>query len=247
MPQQFPRVRVHANKRQGRHRDDHAKAPALHHNRRRIAGPFARARGFPNHLTRVFVQRNYRRLRPTRRANDIVPVNQQRFAQAPFDVFRIEFIEDIDLPIDAPCLGIQANDIANRAFMVDAVPIHRWRSPRTRMVLSPSRAILDLPQLIALHVKRSHDRVPIGIACGIHHAPRNRDRGVTMAQALGRPHQGRSAFRPRVEQAFSSGNVVAVRPVELRPKREFIRGPRRSGQHNAAHQNDHNTMGKPPK
>ena len=96
LPEEFAIVGIDADDGAGQHGYDLTQALVLDENRGTVARLVLRVLAGPNGLACVLVQGDDADIFAARGANEIIAVDEQRFAEAPSDVSAVEFFEDVE-------------------------------------------------------------------------------------------------------------------------------------------------------
>src|SRR5690606_8661493 len=94
--------------------------------RRRVTGRrIPRHRRAPHRIAIDLVERDDRSLPSPRRADEVLAVDQHRFADAPGDVVPAELAKDVLRPADGAALGIHADEIATGSQGIEVIAVDR--------------------------------------------------------------------------------------------------------------------------
>ena len=198
-PPHQPAVRcadADAGARRQRHDDSHALDVGS--DRRGIAGFVAQLLAGPHRLAGYLVERDDSGTRTAGRDDDVVAVDERRFADQPRNLAAAEVAQDIALPQRRAVLGLEARERPLLRQDVHAIVVDRRRAARTRpAIVGSSRPERLRPDPFPIGaIERVDHALPVFRALHENAIALGRDRAVAGAERRDRPNDRRTCRGP---------------------------------------------------
>ena len=178
---------------------------------RGVVGQIARRLGGPDRLSGVLVQGDDAGFLSARTTDDSIAVDEHRFGQPPGNVRGVKLLQNVDAPDFPAGLGVEADNLPQRAFMVETLAVNGRGAPCAGMIARPSIAGWRLPLDVAVEVHGRDRRLAVDIAGNENQAPGDRGTTKAVADPLAGPEQLRAIGGPRFSRPVS-GEILSPGP-----------------------------------
>ena len=155
-------------------------------------------------------------------ADDLITINERRFAVTPHWYAPAKIARQAALPKDLAVSDLQASQVTAHAQDIEQFTIDRGRAPRPlcslRHALLGSRPKARHPQRLAIRLGQGPNDFVIAAIAHAEDPPGGDGRtAVAAAESLDFPGERWAIFRPFLEEAALLGDGVPVGALPLRP------------------------------